>query len=154
MTQKVFVSHDNMATFVCPKCKNTKRMNVISFLKLENIVKLKHTCTCKHIYSVILERRKCIRKKVHLTGNLIRGKEQKPLVINELSRYGLKFKVFFKTKIEIGDQLLIEFTLDDAKRSVTKQKIVVRNKIDQYNGAEFITTEHYGNFGSYILYNL
>lgn len=71
MAIKVFVTSNLTARFFCPECGKSKQKDVSKFMGPEAQVKLKYKCDCRHSFSVILERRRSIRKKVNLKGYII-----------------------------------------------------------------------------------
>lgn len=155
MLQKVFIAKDNTATFVCPECQKSKTANVSKYKNIEKAVRVNFKCPCGHSYSVLLERRKHIRKHLNLSGTFVNKKnsERGTITITDLSRSGLRIKLNFQQNIEPGDTLDLEFTLDDKLRSVVKKEVIVRSVKDLSVGVEFIHSEHFDKLGPYLLFN-
>ena len=142
MTQKVYVTPNYTAVFECPQCKNSRSVDVSKFKKIEKEVKIKVNCPCGHSYPVILERRRHYRKPVNLAGTylfLVPGgpAKKKMLTVKDLSRSGLKIKVSEKPDFDVGDKVLVEFHLDDNRRSLIKKEAIVRTISDLHIGLEF-----------------
>lgn len=155
MSQKAFIANDNTATFVCPKCQKSKTANVSKYKHIEQAVRVKFKCPCGHSYSVILERRKHIRKQLNLSGNFVNKKnsERGNMIITDLSRSGLRLRLNFAQELEPGDRLDLEFTLDDKPRSVVKKEVIVRSVQDLSIGVEFVHSEHFDKLGPYLLFH-
>lgn len=81
MTIKVFVTSNHIATFPCPKCGNSYQKDVSKFIGHETQVRLKYKCKCQNSFSVLLERRRAIRKEVNFKGFLIEKKQKIPIKI-------------------------------------------------------------------------
>jgi len=75
------------------------------------------------------------------------------MTITDLSRSGLRIKLNFPQKLEPGDKLDLEFTLDDKLRSVVKKEVIVRSVKDLSIGLEFVYSEHFDKLGPYLLFN-
>ncbi len=154
MTQKVFVNQDKMATFTCPKCQKTKRMDVSRFCSQQKEIKLKYKCACQHVYSVILERRRYIRKPVCLMGNVIRDKKRYEMKVEDLSRYGMRIRLLDRhVPLEKEGVLAIEFTLDDPNKTVVNKEVIIQTIMPKSIGVKFKSTDHYDNFGKYLLFH-
>ena len=153
MVQKVFLTQSGKADFFCPECQTRKQMDISKFVHIDKEIKLKITCKCSHIFSVVLERRKHVRKDVRLSGILIDGKKQYPVIIMDISRLGLKIKTKQVLDLNIDDKILVKFTLDDAKESRVSKDVII-TKIDQeYISTRFLSQEHYDTFGTYLLFH-
>jgi len=156
MPDKVFITNNNTATFVCPKCKKWKTTDVSKYKNIETAVRVKCKCPCGHSYAVILERRKYIRKNLDLPGKFINHKnnESGNMTVTDISRTGLRIKLNFSQDVVPGDKLKLEFTLDDKQRSLVNKEVIVRSVKDLSVGAEFSLTEHYDQLGPYLLFNI
>ena len=155
MSQKAFIAKDNTATFVCPECQKSKTADVSKYKHIETAVRVKFKCPCGHSYSVLLERRKHIRKHLNLSGIFINKKnsERGNMTVTDLSRSGLRLKLNFSQDLKPGDKLDLEFTLDDKLRSLVKKEVVVRSVNDLSVGVEFIHSEHFDKLGPYLLFH-
>lgn len=153
--EKVFIGDNNRATFRCPRCDKSKTTDVSRYKDIQKAVRVKCSCPCGHSYTVLLERRKHIRKNLNLVGTYVyeNGQEQGRMTVLDLSRSGMKIKLNFKPNMQIGDKLLLTFNLDDAQHSQVQKEVVVRSIHDTVLGVEFTSQEHYDKLGSYLLFN-
>ncbi len=154
MLKKTFVSSNLKATMTCPKCNKIEQKDLSRFIGHESQVKLKHTCCCDHRFSVFLERRRSIRKDVQFRGNLIKNTKKYPIVIENMSKYGVRVRLLEIILLEDGQEIMIEFTLDDPNKSKVQRAALVQKKFlsSADIGCEFITSDHYGNLGKYFLF--
>ena len=153
MSQKVYVSSDKKATFSCPQCGLVKEKDVSKFLDIKATVKLKCKCVCGHSYPVVFERRRHIRKEVNFSGSFVRGKERGSLFVKNISRTGLNLKIGCKTSLKVGDKFVVKFSLGTQATSEVEKEVIVRNVIPPMMGVEFVSKEHYGKLGAYLLYD-
>jgi len=153
MAQKVFITRSGNASFSCPECGKIKQLDVSRYNTVDKEVKLRYTCTCKHVFSVILERRKHIRKKVDLPGTLILMNKKYPINVTDISRIGLKIRTKGLLDLHLKDKVVIEFVLDDPGGSKVSKEVIIK-KMKQTNiGVEFCSQNHYDKFGAYILFH-
>ncbi len=146
MTEKVYITSRQMATFICPKCQKSKTVNVSKYASLDKIVKVKVTCPCGYGYTSILEKRKKYRKDTNLPGSFVRLADGRPaggglMTIKNLSTSGLKLQINTQHNCSPGDVIKVEFHLDDAPMTLIKKKVIVRNVIGKNIGTEFAPTE-------------
>ncbi len=146
MTEKVYITSKQMATFICPLCQKSKTVDVSKYASLDKIVKVKVTCPCGYGYTSILEKRKKYRKETNLPGSfvhLVEGRRVGGGLMNvrDLSTSGLKIHTNAQHSCAVGDVVLVEFSLDDTHRTLIKKKVIVRNVVGQNIGTEFAPTE-------------
>ncbi len=154
MIKKIFITADLYANISCDQCGKIYRKDVSGFIGHKHSVKLKYTCKCGHSASVILERRRYIRKPRGFKGFLVNGKAKDPIIIEDLSKHGLKITLKQEHSLSIGDILYLEFSLDDPPGSkVTTQASVKRIISPTSAGCEFIVDEHYDKLGKYFLFH-
>jgi hypothetical protein len=127
-------------------CQISKTIDVSKFIKLDKLAKFNARCRCGHTFTSLLERRKHYRKETNLTGSYVRlvsGKPsgRGPMTVRDLSLTGMKLEVHSPHNFSEGDVLEIEFRLDDAKKTLIKSKVVVRNVRNHYLGTEFFQSE-------------
>jgi len=155
MAYRIYI-FDNKASFVCPKCKKSKTINVKKYKKTKKKVKVNCKCPCGNSFEALLERRSYHRKEITLPGIYSRsleanGIEKGNIVIMDLSRAGLKFKSHVKAEFRIGDRLSIDFHLNDKEKSFIKREAVIRNiSHDSLIGAQFDSSDFYGKIGAYL----
>ena len=160
MTERVFITDNNMATFTCRQCEKTKSIDVSQYKHLNKAIRVKLKCPCGYSYTVILERRGSYRKKADITGlyfKIVSGKEESRgnMTVKNISRYGLKLNFREKPNLEIGDKLLVEFKLDNNLKSLIRKEVIIRNINDKCIGAEFCSVNESNEYdkaiGFYLL---
>lgn len=153
-SQKVFVTEDDVATFACPSCGKVKHVDVSRYKNHKKAVKLKYKCRyCQTISSFFLERRLHYRKTVNFKGSYEHQGKKGFMIITDLSRYGVKLKLYSIGSITVGDRLNLEFILDGGEYLKIKEEVIVQNIVGKNIGAKFVSTNHYGKFGNYIAYH-
>jgi len=155
LIKKIFVTSNSMATFSCSECGKIEQKDVSKFIKHEAQVKLKYKCSsCKHSFSVILERRLSIRKGVHLLGHIIQNSIRNAIMVKDLSKHGLRIKISQKTiALEKNEIIQVEFILDDPKKSKVSKRIrVIKINSPTDISCEFYNKDHQGNLGKYFLF--
>lgn len=140
--QKILLSGKDTASFKCPKCNVSKEADVTKYKDIETSVTLKIKCPCGNEYSVILERRKYYRKNTKIPGKFtfspLIGDDQKgPMIVMDISKGGLKFKMQSAALFQKGDILEIEFILDNKKKTLIRKQVNVRNVKDGLVNVEF-----------------
>ncbi len=153
MAQKIFLTKSGTASFFCPECGKTKQMDITKFRDIKKEVKLKATCSCKHKFSVILERRQHIRMKVNLKGLVLLNGKKFPVDIFNISRFGLRAKARGPLDLKILDKVLLEFVLDDSSHSTVTKEVIIRTISQPEYGFEFVERNHYDKLGKYLLFN-
>ena len=153
MAQRVFFTRSGTASFSCPECGETKRLDVAKFKDIQKEVRLKCTCKCKHVFSVILERRQHVRKEVFLEGVVLVDQKKYPMHVINISRYGLRIRLKRPLNIKVNDKVNIEFVLDDATRSYVRKTLLARIIHGNELGLEFVDSNHYDKLGSYLLFH-
>jgi hypothetical protein len=146
MTQKVYVTSKQMATFSCPQCARSKTVDVSKYATIDKVVKVNVKCPCGHTYKTILEKRRQYRKESNLPGTYVHFIDGRPqnrglMTVKDLSTSGVKLKLNVKQNFAIGDQMQIEFHLDDSHRTLIKKTVIIRNQHEQFIGAEFAPYE-------------
>ena len=150
---KIFVTSELTATFVCEACGMSCSKDVSKFIGHKATVRLKYKCTCGHISSVILERRRGIRKEVQFKGVLIQNRKHYPGVVTDLSHNGVQFKTLEKAPIKEDNRAEVKFILDNPSRSEIHKRIWIRKIFSEYSfGCEFEDTEHFDDLGKYFLF--
>ena len=146
MTEKVYITSKQMATFICPQCQKSKTVDVSKYANLDKIVKVNVSCPCGYRYTSILEKRKKYRKETNLPGSFVRLVDGRRvggglMNVKDLSTSGLKIHTNARHNCAVGDVILVEFSLDDTHRTLIKKKVIVRNIIGDHIGTEFAPTE-------------
>lgn len=139
--EKIFVSNDNMATFVCPACTKTKTADVSKYNNYHKAAKIRIRCACGNCHFVVLERRKYFRKRVNMQGACIWGDQEDeikiPMMVKDLSCYGLRCEMTGSMSLETDDRLLVEFRPNSNKELFVRRDVIIRNLSDSHIGAEF-----------------
>jgi hypothetical protein len=152
---RVFLNDREEGTFICPVCDKGVIKDLSQFTNAQTAVRLKCKCSCGNVYRVLVERRQHFRKAVKLVGMFSffggKGPPSKGLIkIQDISQSGIQFSINSMPEFEVGDKLLIEFTLDDDDRSQIREEGIVRRIQANTVGLTFKTTDHYGKLGQYL----
>jgi transcription elongation factor Elf1 len=135
-----------MATFTCPQCNRSKTVDVSKYAAIDKMVKVNVKCPCGNAYKAILEKRKQYRKETNLPGtyvHFIDGQPQNrgPMTVRDLSTSGMKLQLNVNQNFALGDQMQVEFHLDDAQRTLIKKTVIIRNQREQFIGVELAPFE-------------
>jgi len=144
--QTVFISSRNTATFRCPKCGQAKTADVSQYATAGKKVTVTCTCVCGHRFRCRLENRRQYRKGVDLPGRftlLGEGKTEDTGVVRvvDISATGLQMQLTVARSFSAGAELIIEFRLDDRKRTPMRKRVIVRNVRGPSVGASFHPNE-------------
>jgi predicted DNA-binding antitoxin AbrB/MazE fold protein len=151
---KIFVTSDKMATFPCSECGKSYKKDVSKYIGHETQVRLKYRCKCKNSFSVLLERRRSIRKTVDFSGYLLNKQQRIPLTVIDISKHGMKIKILEKLPLKEGQKIQIEFSLDDPKKSIVSKTVQINKIMPSLTlGCEFIEQGHYGDLGKFFLFH-
>lgn len=137
--KKTFVREDGSTTIVCPKCFKSRAAKATHPTNKNPTLNVR--CTCTHTFKIQLEFRKHYRKDTLLVGQYVLESPAraggKTEIVN-LSETGLCFKVRGVHNIEEGNHGVVEFTLDNRKRTEMTKNFIVRNVSDNNIGCEFL----------------
>lgn len=139
---KTYVRTDNIAVLICPQCGRQKEV-LADIFKGKNH-KLKVKCLCQNVFEVTLEFRDRPRKKTLLSGTYINHSKDDSsgkIVVENISLTGLAFRSFVVTNFNVGDELSVEFALDDEHQTQIKKKVIVRNVNKRFIGCEYESSE-------------
>jgi predicted RNA-binding Zn-ribbon protein involved in translation (DUF1610 family) len=157
MVDKVFITSNNTATFVCPQCGNVTTANVAKFAAIDKRVTVKCKCGCGHRFSVSLEKRRQYRKTTDLPGmyyyRMPNGDEDKGIMrVVDISSTGIKLRLNVQRDFPVGELLRVEFHLDDKRHTLIDKKVVVRNVYGNLVGTAFPVNEADDpNLGFYLM---
>ena len=161
--KSIYVNNENKAIVACPGCGREKTIDASKFMKRDGSVKIKYKFKCNHCARklkksnglnqtdspehtsiVVLERRKFYRKTVQLAGIFIdhRGKKE-VIVIIDLSRSGLKFKLKSPWPFQLEDKISVEFHLDNTQKAFIKKESVIKKIEDLMISVEFSSSHTY-----------
>jgi predicted RNA-binding Zn-ribbon protein involved in translation (DUF1610 family) len=146
MTQKVFITSNNTATFVCPQCGNNSVADVAKYASIDKRVTVNCKCICGHNFKVSLEKRRQYRKATDLPGEYSyktsNGELDKGIMrVVDISSNGLKLKLSVERKFAGGEKIRVEFHLDDKRRTFIDKNVIVRNVKKNLVGTSFAPNE-------------
>jgi hypothetical protein len=157
MVEKVFITSNNTATFVCPQCGNVTTADVSKFASINKRITVNCNCNCGHRFKVSLEKRRQYRKSTDLPGvyfcRLENGDLDKGIMrVVDISSTGIKLKLNVERDIDIGEMIRVEFHLDDKRRTPIKKLVIVRNVYKNLVGTSFAPNEGDDpNLGFYLM---
>jgi hypothetical protein len=125
---KTFVRPDGTAVLTCPYCSHQKEISATPFKGHKH--KLKVKCFCKNPFNVFLEFRRRIRKTTQLPGTFVNYSQNSSryhLLVLDVSLIGLTFSSLDDLTTNTGDELSIEFTLDDRHHTKISRDAIGRN---------------------------
>jgi PilZ domain len=152
---KAYVREDDSAVLNCPHCGRQKAIPVDKLRGHKH--KLKVKCGCKETFTVNLEFRKRRRKKVYLRGTYINHSQKGSsgdIFIQNISVGGLEFSSLNMQDFKVGDELTVEFNLDDEHQFEISKDVIVREVRQRSVGCEFEThgeLDFVGPLGHYIM---
>jgi hypothetical protein len=142
MGERVYISKNNTATFVCPNCENTTTADVTRYAKMDKTVHVNIKCRCGHAFQAVLEKRRRYRKATRLPGTYTyegpNGVEDKGIMqVVDISSSGLKLKLNVGRAFKLGDRIRVEFNLDDPQHTAIDKVVIVKNVSKEYVGVAF-----------------
>jgi len=147
MLKKVHINDAKTATFVCPRCDNTKTVDVSRYIAGCARTRVRSKCTCGWSWTSILERRKSFRIAVNLPGVYMQRGANRPMGsipvnIVDLSSTGLRIKHGDQhgqnpSDFKLDDFISVEFYLNDHAKTHIRKTAFVKNISPQCIGAEF-----------------
>lgn len=136
---KVFVSEHGLATITCPHCKITKQTPVGHYCGKKHQIKAQ--CSCGESFLLQLEFRKNYRKPTKLEGTyriVSKGFGGGGATINDISRNGIGFTVTNPHNIEVGQKILLDFSLDNRKKTILSKEAIIRSVKNDQIGCEIL----------------
>jgi len=138
-TIKAFVRADNSVTITCPQCNMPKNAAVGAFKDKSHYIKVK--CQCSAVFRVHLDFRQHYRKSTELPGTY---KCIKPagmgggiITVKDISLGGIGFETQGQHNISKGQVLVLNFELDDKKKTPLKKEVVVQSVNNDFIGCRF-----------------
>jgi hypothetical protein len=163
-TQRTFVKTDDTAIIKCPECHLAKTIAVGKFRSNRHSITVR--CTCGHSFPVDLDFRRSYRKKTSLAGEYetrAMGTNQENrkkttrlagvytiqhpasgdghMQVTNLSTGGLQFVTSSDHAIEVGQQVLVSFTLDDRKQTEITKNVTIQSVNGSVIGCQFRENE-------------
>lgn len=135
--KKVFVTEDDMATLTCPGCGLTREVSVADCRGKRNSISVR--CRCGRKFKVALDFRKQHRKQTDLTGvyDIQAERGGGRAEVKDVSLSGIGFTVSGVHNVRVGQQIQIEFVLDDTKQTKLQKTAVVKSVSGDRIGCEF-----------------
>ena len=136
VTKRVAMHTPRAGLLRCDECQRTN--TVIASASEEETREIQ--CVCGMVYRVILDARQYDRKDAHLSGSYLDPNDSDrtgPIVIENISFGGLKFRVVGPHSMAYNDFLDIQFTLNNAAQTPIREKVRVTYVRDDMVGAEF-----------------
>lgn len=131
---KVYIANNKNVLLTCPKCKSDHALDLTN---RDVPYSLKTTCSCGNRYSIKFDKRTYYRKHVDSTGICCLSRESdegKLIRIVDISRSGIAFLKDRGRNLDIGENIKLEFILDETRVSCT---VTVSSVIDVRVGAKF-----------------
>ncbi len=145
LVSTVLLKDGRMANIACRHCNRQKLLDISEIRAIGT--RLKATCACGNHMYIKVELRRENRKKVNFDGVFIRGRGERlalksddwgRILINNISRHGIGFKVFGKQDVRVNDRFRVKFTLDNTASSVIQKEVVVRSVAEETIGCQFV----------------
>ena len=155
MEKKIFMTEQGMATITCPDCQNTVTKCIGDYELIDKVKRIRCSCSCGALFKVTLEKRKYFRKETHYSGKYTYkapdGKNKNGLLyVMDISQSGLKFKTNMEPLFGVGDQIMVEFYIDQKGKRIVRKEGIIRGIRNENIGMEFLTNEHYDEFGKLL----
>jgi len=142
--KKLYVDDDGMVTFLCPKCGDSRKHAVERYRDVTGLVKM--GCICGHTSEVKLEFRKHFRKETALEGLYFREVPHEhwaKMIVRNLSIVGCRFEMIKKAPLTVGEDIRVQFTLDNQRHSIIKKKAIVSEVEGASVGCKFMEPPGY-----------
>ena len=153
-TEKVYVNENFDGLLICPQCDKRKHAN-FSIYKGRGSKPLRVACDCGTHFYISVDFRRSYRKKTDIGGRYTRlsyKKDKGIMRIINLSAHGIGFRTANKSALSMGDQVKLEFMLDDQKQSRIEKDGIVRTVNGDYVGCEFTDlSQHERTLGFYLM---
>ena len=151
---KSYVRPDDTAVLTCPHCNKQKVILANAYIGFKH--KLKVKCHCKQRFLVHLEFRRHVRKTTVLKGIYSYHSDKHSsgkLIIQDISLGGISFTSLDIGNFKVGDELKLNFTLNDEHLTNIRKDVIVRNIRQRIVGCEFKEPEDVcgGPLGYYIV---
>jgi hypothetical protein len=139
--KKIRVRPDNTVVLTCTHCGLQKETQANLFKDYQHGIRVK--CRCQKTFKLFLEYRNRVRKKTNLRGTYINSQKDSRgfLIIRDISVTGLSFTSLDLNNFKVGDELKVEFTLDDEHRTKFRKYIIVREVRKNSVGCEYDRSE-------------
>lgn len=133
--KKIYVDSDGMVNFTCPQCWITKKESAYIYKSHPEPVTIE--CTCQNVYVVQIDFRRAYRKKTNLSGSYTATKWG-IMTVKNISMGGGGFEAKLHHGLIHGDNIKIQFQLDNDKRSLIKKNATICVIEGNYIGCRFL----------------
>ncbi len=142
----VILNEKNEATFLCKNCGRGVTRDLSKVLHAQSAIRVKCTCKCRHVFRVLVDRRRNYRKIVKLLGMCLYIKssghiERRLVKILDISSTGLRFSIYGRPEFRLRDRIIVQVRLDDRENTEIKGKGIVRRILSNCVGIEFTAIE-------------
>jgi len=131
--QPVFSRDDGLVLVTCSRCGSRESLPIAQLDKLGNAIGV--TCPCRNQFVAVLEKRRSVRKQVQLEGYFSvsgdlnptadEGSIWGPMMVIDISKFGLRFSSEKAHLIHPGDQLMVRFNLDNTNQALIHKPVKV-----------------------------
>ena len=156
MLQKVYLTSNNKAAFICPQCGNATLADVSKYAHLNQRITINCRCKCKHQFKVTLEKRHYYRKKTNLPGKFSYRQPNGELDIGlmrvvNISFSGAKLQLDVARSFREGESLKISFHLDDKQNTFYEREVIVFHINHNLVGVAFVQDREEDPYLGYYL---
>ena len=157
MVEKLYNTGSNTAIVACSSCNRQHVVDISEYLDVPKEVKLKVKCKCGNSWSVVLEKRRFYRHNIRLPGTFVykgsgRGILSGSMQVVDLSKRGMKIKLYEKLDFRVNDYLEVEFRLDNKPKTLVKRTLKIINVDDYHVGLAYPEHKHEDpDVGFYLL---
>ena len=132
---KIHIDSYGMINFTCPQCWITKKESAHIYKSHPGPVTIE--CTCHNVYVVQIEFRRACRKRTNLSGSYA-GAKWEIMTVKNVSMGGSGFEAKLHHELIHGDNIKVEFHLDNNKRSLIKKNATICGIKGNYIGCRFL----------------
>ncbi|MGZ3580481.1 MAG: hypothetical protein ACXWMH_06490 [Syntrophales bacterium] len=136
--KKLYVDEAGMVTFLCPKCGASRKQTVVKHG--DHRCSARMSCVCGYDSEVNLEFRKIFRKDTKLEGTYYRTTPEGhwgKMIVRNLSTLGCRFEMIKKGPLAAGEEIKVQFTLDNPRKSIIKKKAIISDVVGSLVGCRF-----------------
>lgn len=120
----IYAAQKEHGTIVCTQCGRIKDILIADFATCP--FPLKVCCPCGYRFVLKIELRHFYRKSVRLVGEYVRGTSRARMRVEDVSRGGLGFRTEHPHTLQVGEQIMVHFRLDDPQHSAVSALAVIQ----------------------------
>ncbi len=147
-THAIYTNLSESVTLVCEQCHRSRALQAADVKDLPQPLKVR--CPCGATFGVNIIVRQFYRRKTRLSGTYVKHDpqrntilEQGRMIVEDISRTGLRLRTMCRHTILVNDVLSVTFTLDDKQKTAIQKSVRVRRIDDCFIGAEFVDHDAY-----------